>query len=252
MYSWNKIRTVCAVLLIIPIVHLVLLMSREIQAALNPSPEVWADEVAAYALSDQAMKLPNDPIVVIGGRRVKLWRGLDALLSPRPVLLRGLGDATVNDLTHYHSQLIGYYHPVAVVLLPGSTEFHIRDNKSADDLVRAIRKLAELDASYGVTRRFYVFTPLKTPGYPDESARIEETTALLKRWADTEDRVTILDANALLSKRDGRPDPDYFRIDGVNLNEAGYLRLSLLLKNQLEQDAPALQPVNNARQSATF
>ena len=245
MYSWKTIRTVCAVLLIIPIVHLVFLMSREMQAAMDPSPEVWADEVAAYALSDQAMKLPDDPIVVIGGRRVKLWPGLEDLLSPRPVLLRGLGDATVNDITHYHSQLIGYYHPLAVVLLPSSTEFHIRDNKSADELVRSIRKLVELDASYGVTRKFYVFTPLKTPGYPSEDDRIEETTALLKRWADSEEGVTILDANALLSQRNGRPNPDYFRIDGVNLNEDGYLRLSLLLKNQLAQDAPVLQAVDN-------
>jgi hypothetical protein len=220
-------------------------MSREMQAAMDPSPEVWADEVAAYALSDQVMKLPDDPIVVIGGRRVKLWPGLEDMLSPQPVLLRGLGDATVNDITHYHSQLIGYYHPFAVVLLPSSTEFHIRDNKSADELVRAIRKLAELDASYGVTRRFYVFTPLKTPGYPGEDDRIEETTALLKRWADSEEGVTILDANALLSQRNGRPNPDYFRIDGVNLNEDGYLRLSLLLKNQLAQDAPVLQAVDN-------
>ena len=245
MYSWNKIRTVCAVLLIIPIVHLVLLMSREMQAALNPSPEVWADEVAAYAQSDELKRLPSAPIVVIGGRRVKLWRGLEALLSPRPVLLRGLGDATVDDLTHYHSQLIGYYHPLAVVLLPASTEFHIRDNNSADDLVRAIRKLAELDASYAVTRRFYVFTPLKTPGYPGEDTRIEQTTALLKHWAETEDGVTVLDANVMLSQRNGRPNPDYFRIDGVNLNENGYLRLSLLLKNQLEQDAPVLQAKNS-------
>ena len=247
MYSWNTIRTVCAVLLIIPIVHLVFLMSREMQAAMDPSPEVWAGEVAAYALSDQAMKLPDDPIVVIGGRRVKLWPGLEDLLSPRPVLLRGLGDATVNDITHYHSQLIGYYHPLAVVLLPSSTEFHIRDNKSAEDLVRAIRKLAELDASYGVTRRFYVFTPLKTPGYPGENARIEETAARLKRWADGEEGVTILDANALLSQRSGRPNPDYFRIDGVNLNEDGYLRLSLLLKNQLAQDAPVLQTLDDVQ-----
>lgn len=247
MYSWNTIRSICAVLLIIPIIHLVFLLSRELQTAMHPGPEAWADEVAAYAQSDQLMRLPNDPIVVIGGRRVKLWQGLEDLLGPQPVLLRGLGDATINDITHYHSQLIGYYNPLAVVLVPGSSEFHIRDNKSADELVRAIRKLAELDSSYKVTRQLYVFTPLKTPRHPLDHAVIDETTDLLQHWAETEDGVTILDANTLLSRRDGRPDPDYYRFDGVNLNEHGYLRLSLMLKNRLEQDAPQLHAMNSTR-----
>lgn len=247
MYSWKTIRTICAVLLTIPIIHLAYLLSHELQTAMQPGPGAWADEVAAYAQSDQLIRLPNDPIVVTGGRRVKLWQGLEDLLSPRPVLLRGLGDATVDDITHYHSRLIGHYNPLAVVLVPGSSEFHIRDNKSADDLARAIRRLAELDSSYKVTRQLYVFTPLKTPRHLGDHVVIDETTRLLQRWADTEDGVTILDANTLLALRNGRPNPDYFRIDGVNLNEHGYLRLSLMLKNRLDQDAPQLHALNSAR-----
>ncbi len=41
----------------------------------------------------------------------------------------------------------------------------------------------------------------------------------------------------MLSNGGGRrPRPDYFRSDGVNLNEAGYLRLSLLLQARIEQE----------------
>ena len=144
MYSWNTIRTVCAVLLLIPIVHLVYLVSRDTLAVLDPSPQAWADEVAAYEQADQSASLPRAPVVVVGERGVKLWRGLQDALAPRPVLLRGLGGATVNDITHYHSELISFYRPSAVVVLPGTSEFHIRDNKSAEELVEAIRELAEL------------------------------------------------------------------------------------------------------------
>jgi hypothetical protein len=235
MYSWNKIRTVCAVLLLIPIIHLAYLVSQEMLASLEPSPTAWADEVNAYTLLDQSTQLPADPIVVIGGRQVKLWRGLDDLLAPQPVLMRGLGDATVDDITHYYSQLIGFYRPHTVVLLPGTSEFHIRDNKSARELVASIRRLVERDFSHGITRQFYIITPIKTPLYPGDIARIEEATRTLQQWASTQAQVSILDANALLSRRDGRPNPDFFRIDGINLNEHGYLRLSLLLREQLEK-----------------
>ncbi|MDH4040287.1 MAG: hypothetical protein OEV88_06510 [Gammaproteobacteria bacterium] len=236
MYSWNTIRTVCAILLLIPIIHLAYLVSRETLATLDTSHEAWAGEIAEYAAADRAMKLPVEPIVVIGGRQVKLWQGLDHLLSPRPVLMRGLGQATVDDIIHYHSELIGYYRPAAVVLLPGPSEFHIRDNKSAQELVTAIRKLVELDESYRATRRYYLFTPVKTPLYPQDYATIDEATLLLERWAQQQPQVTILDANPLLTLGNGNPNPDFFRLDGTNLNEHGYLRISVLLQNALKRD----------------
>jgi hypothetical protein len=235
MYSWNNIRTVCAVLLLIPIIHLTYLVSREMMASMDISPTAWAKEVDAYTRLDQSMQLPADPVVVIGGRRVKLWRGLEALLAPQPVLMRGLGDATVDDLTHYYSELIGCYRPYAVVLLPSISEFHLRDNKSAQQLAASIRRLVELDLSYEITRQFYVFTPIKTPLFPADNAKVNEVSAALKQWAATDERVQILDANALLASSNGSPNPDFYRIDGIHLNEHGYLRLSLLLQDRMEK-----------------
>ena len=100
MISWKTLRTLCLVLLSIPVVHLVYLISRDTVATLNNSPDAWAAEIDAYARQDRASQHPDKPIVVVGGRRVKLWPDLEELLAPRPVLMRGLGDATVDDLIH--------------------------------------------------------------------------------------------------------------------------------------------------------
>ncbi len=240
MYSWKTIRTACAVLLLLPIVHLAYLVSQDMLKTMRVAPETWANEVAAYAEEDRATQLPVHPVLVVGGRPATLWQGLDDLLSPRPVLMRGLSEATVSDITHYHGELVGYYQPSALVLLPGNSEFHIRDNKSAQELATAIRKLIELDESFGAERDYYIFTPLKTPLYPEDYARIDEASRLLERWARETPRVSILDANALLSLAGGTPSPDFFRLDGVNLNESGYLRLSLLLMERMEQQEATL------------
>jgi hypothetical protein len=240
MYSWKTIRTVGAVLLLIPLVHLAILVSKETASSLNGSPEAWASEVTKYAKIDQSSPLPSDPIVIVGGRRVSLWEDLEDLLAPMPVLNRGLGDAITDDITYYYQNLIGFYRPHTVVLLPGESEFHIRDNKSAGELVAAIRKLVKLDISHGITRRFYVFSPLKTPLYHSNNTKIDETTQALQSWAASLDSVEILDANTLLADRKGRAKPGYFRNDGVNLNERGYVRLSMMLRSQLERDNPAI------------
>jgi hypothetical protein len=236
MYSWKAIRIACTILLLLPVVHLVYLVSRDTMETLDASPDAWTREINAYASADALNHLPTDPIVVVGGHRVRLWRGLDDLLAPKTVLMRGLGDAIVEDITYNYSRLVGYYQPDTVVLLPGNSEFHIRDNKSPEDLATAIAELVELDGSYGITRHFYIFTPLKTPLYPQDDPVIDQATRLLQAWAQSDKRVTILDANALLTRADGKPKPDFYRSDGVNLNEHGYLRLSVLLRSQIDAD----------------
>jgi hypothetical protein len=240
MISWKILRTVCTILLLLPIVHLAFLMSRDAREALDNSPEAFAREVNQYAEVDVHIALPENPIVVVGGRRVKLWPDLAGQLAPRPVLMRGIGDAIVEDITFNYSQLIGFYQPETIVLVPGNSEFHVRDNKSAADLLAAIQDLAQVDASYGITRRFYVFTPIKTLLRPQDHATIDQATQLLETWAKTDERIVILDANPLLSGPDGMPGGSYFRGDGVNLNEHGYLRLSVLLLAELEADEIAL------------
>ena len=233
MFSWKTTRIVCIVLLLLPIVHLAYLVSRDALAILDPSPDVWDKELQAYARDDRTSTLPKNPIVVVGGRRVTLWTELPDVLADKPVLMRGLGDAIVEDITYNYTALIGYYRPSAVVLLPANSEFHIRDNKSPEALVAAIQDLEAEDARHGITRQFYVFAPLKSLMFPGDDPVVEETTRLLQAWASENERVTILDGNAVLRDSSGKPKPGYYLGDGINLNDAGYLRLAILLESAL-------------------
>jgi hypothetical protein len=226
------------VLLLIPLIHLVYLVSRDTLASLNNSPNAWESELTAYISADSNSQLPQNPVVVVGGKRVKLWPELAEVLAPRPVLMRGLGDAIVDDIIHHYVRLVGFYQPETVVFLPGNSEFHIRDDKSAIDLVQGIQELEKIDRNHEVTRQLVVFAPLKTPLHPGDDGRIEETTQRLQAWAAGKPRVIIIDANALLSDTEGRPRPHYYRSDGVNLNDRGYLRLSMLLLDALEAVSP--------------
>jgi len=242
MYSWKTIRTVAAVLLLMPLVHLVFLISREALAALDASPKVWNAEMEAYAETDRLAERPTDPIVIVGGRRVVLWPAVEDLLAPKPVLMRGLGDATVEDIIFHYQRLIAFYQPQTVVLLPSNSEFHIRGIKSADELVASIQTLVELDQSVRKAGLFYIFAPLNTPLHRADEPKVKATTQALRAWAKSKNKVRILDANVLLSDGDGAAKANYFRADGVNLNELGYMRLSMLLLHQMEHDNPGEFP----------
>lgn len=239
MYSWKNIRIACFVLLLLPIIHLAYLLAQGTMETLNVSPQTWAREIDAYVAADTSRPLPHKPIVVVGGQRVKLWHGLERELAPKPVLMRGLGDAIIEDITFNYARLIGFYQPDAVVLLPSNSEFFIRDNKSATELTDAIGELIELDKYQNTTKHFYIFTPIKTLLRPQDHATMEAATQRLHKMAQTNTNMIILDTNTLLMDTQGSPRPHYFRSDGINLNEHGYLRLTMLLRAALEANTPA-------------
>lgn len=234
MFSWKRVRLVCLVLLLLPVAHLTYLVTSSTMASLDQSPDTWEREIEAYAAADAGAILPASPIVVVGGQGVRLWEDLEETLAPRPVLMRGLGDAIIEDISFNYSRLVGHYQPEILVLLPSHSEFFIRDNKSAAQLTEAIQTLAKVDAYLGITDHFYIFTPLKTPRRPQDHGTIEHTTQLLNAWAGDNPNITLLDANVLLDNEQFEPRAKFFRPDGVNLNEHGYVRLSMLLLSHLE------------------
>jgi len=242
MYSWKRIRIVCAILLLLPIIHVVYLVSSSTMDTLAVSPEVWREEVEAFNARYPDNLRPHHPIVVVGGKRVTLWDDLPQTLAPREVLMRGVGDAIVEDIVYFYESLVGYNQPDTVVLLPSASEFHLRDTKSPEGFLEAVQSLVAKDKLLQVCRhRFYLFSPIKVPRRPNNHDTIDKATALMKEWATTQDKVVVLDANQLLTDPEGDPRPQYFRPDGSNLNEHGYLRLSLLLLAEIERDESAVE-----------
>ncbi len=238
MYSWKTIRAFCAVLLVLPLIHLVILLSREAVTILDDSPAAWQDDMDAYIRADERMSLPEKPIVVVGGRRVSLWEGLEDLAAPKPVLMRPLGQAIVEDIIHFHERLISFYRPQTVVFLPGNSEFRLRDSKNGQDFDDKVAELVSLCTTQDSTRRFYVFAPIKTPLYPQDHKAIDDARQRVARRAANSPRLVLLDPNPLLADASGAPDPANFWSDGVQLSERGYLRLSLMLRDQLRKDYP--------------
>ncbi|MEQ9463118.1 MAG: hypothetical protein RJQ10_05625 [Haliea sp.] len=237
MYSWTAIRNFCLALLLVPIGHFAWLAARDALQITHSSPTAWQKEVEAYTRADQRTALPNLPVLVVGGRRVTLWQDLPDMLAPQPVLMRGLGSAVIEDILHYYDRLIGFYRPSSVVLLPGNSEFHLRDDKTATELAAAIKALELKDAGLRGNGRFIVFVPVKSPVFPRDFAAIDETATLLHRWARGRPRVTVLDPNPLLQDLAGNPSGRFFWPDGMHLNNAGYTRLGALLQDALRHSA---------------
>ncbi|EED30741.1 hypothetical protein NOR53_271 [gamma proteobacterium NOR5-3] len=242
MYQWKTLRTLAGLLLCIPLIHLALIVSRDLSTYLDPSPEAWDGEIAALITADLNAVIPKEPVVVIGGHRVRLWKDLPASLLPRETLMRPLGDATLEDLAHHFDRLAAFYRPDILVVFPGYADLHLRDEKTPEDFKDSLRTLLDLDEEYGSSSWRYVIAPVQMPLHPDDQERIAKIGRSIELLVAELPDLTIIDPNPMLSKLDGTPNPAYYRGDGINLSPSGYERISLLLATEIKTRRELSQP----------
>ncbi len=242
MFEWKTLRTFAVLLIALPVIQLVYSLSTGLAQYVDPSPEAWAEELERIIEADTKLSLPEKPILVVGGQRVRLWRDLNEALAPQPTLLRPLGDATIDDLTFHYDRLIGHYRPDTLVIVPGYSDLHLRDSKSPEAFLNAVSELLALDTEYGYTRMRILMTPILMPLHPGDAPRIRAMATAAQTLASKVPNLVVLDPNSLLVTADGRPNPDYYMSDGINLNNEGYARITLLLEQAIESMAiPSLE-----------
>ena len=236
MYDWKTLKTLGLILLSLPLLHLGYLAWAGAQDLANPDPGVWQEDLQEIIDGDQSLSLPSAPILVTGGLSARLWRDLPAEITERPTLIRPLGGATLQDLTHHYNRLIGYYRPSVLIVMPSYSELHLRGDKTPESLAAGLRGLLERNLALAVTSRRYIVMPVKSLLHPHDDERIDAMTAAASRLAQSMPLTTVIDPNPLLAGTDGEPNPDYFGVDGINLNEDGYAQLSAMVRRQLIAD----------------
>jgi len=222
-------------LLLLPLVHLAWLISTDLQRYLDPSPRTWEGELQSVVDTDMHTTLPAHPVLVVGGQRVRFWDDLPQRFAAGVTLRRPLGDATLEDLTFYYDRLVAFYQPAVLVLFPGHADLHLRDDKTPEAFRGAVEIFLDKDRDYAPTRQRILLTPLLTPLHPGDATRIAAMSTLAQGLAAERDDLLVINANAALQRADGSPDPAYFRIDGVNLNSAGYAIITALLQSALDR-----------------
>ena len=84
----------------------------------------FAAEMEAFAAQDRAAPQPPCKIVFTGSSSIRFWATLDQDMAPMPVINRGFGGAQISDVNAHFDQVIGRYHPRAVVFYAGENDLN--------------------------------------------------------------------------------------------------------------------------------
>lgn len=189
-------------------------------------------EVAALA----ARPLPADGVstLFLGSSSIRLW-DVGMSFPTLHVLNRGFGGATTADVLHHYNRVVAGLQPTTVVVYVGEND--IAAGAAAETAASDVTTLlARLRTDMPHARIAYLSmkpTPLRWDLY----ARMMAANAAIKAQATTIG-FDFVDVGGALLNAAGKPDAQYFGVDGLHLNGRGYERWTTIIERYLRPRTP--------------
>jgi lysophospholipase L1-like esterase len=180
-------------------------------------PSRWTNAIDAF--DADAANRPKGAIVLTGSSSFARWRTMEADLAPLTVVPRGFGGSTMADVLYYADRLVKPYQPRAVVLYEGDNDtfYGVDPMTIAGQLKQVIMKI---HAALPDTR-VYVLSVKPSLARVNVWDKAQETSALYKQIAASDDRLHFIDVATPFLKTDGTVMDDVFVDDGLHLNDKG-------------------------------
>ncbi len=194
----------------------------------SPTMARFEDQLAAFARADRAHPSRDGALLFVGSSTIRLWPELERTFAPAPVVQRGFGGATLEEVHRHRARLFHPHRPAAVVVYAGEND--VAQGAAPATVVARWRRLHAALAGTPAGAAPVVFIDLKpSPARFALWPRMRAANAGMRRLADAAPAAFVDTADVVLGD-DGRPRAELFAPDGVHFNARGYDRLTAALR----------------------
>lgn len=207
----------------------------------NAERERFVAEAAAAPLPTAPVPASTRGCLIwfIGSSSIANWRSMSDDMTPWEARNRGIGGATMREITQRFNNEPDGQKPAAIVFYAGEND--IAFGGSTEQAIKDLNAfIAAKRARYGNLKMLIVSlkpSPTRWDKRPQQIEFNRRASALAAQQPD----LAFLDIQPLLLIN-GRPGP-YYRDDGIHLNDAGYLKWARAIANAM----PALLPDDSKR-----
>jgi lysophospholipase L1-like esterase len=184
-------------------------------------PERYRKDIELFKEFDSKNAPPKNPALFVGSSTIMKWKTADAFPG-FSVINRGFGGSVLGDVLYFYKDVIGKYHPSAVLL------YCDNDVTGGGNPDQAFEKVMQIYAQ--VRSDFpkvpFVFLSMKhAPNSafadPAEPAAIDRFNDLAKAVSRKDPGFKYFDMDAPVLDANGKVQPDLF-LDGEHFNDKGY------------------------------
>ena len=193
----------------------------------------YSDQIEALEGKAAADSISDIDVMFFGSSSIRLWKGLEEMMSPLRVVNRGYGGATIRDIHYNYPILTAQYKPKAFVVFCDNDIAGNANDLTTGEVLDHYRLLFQrLDKDYPGTPVFFLswkYSELRA-GLRDKQRIVNH---LIEEYADKSEQVTFVDVNSLLLDKDGNVNSSLFEKDNLHINRDGYLLWTSVLKPKL-------------------
>lgn len=221
----NRLQSMCAAALVLSGTSL-------FGQSPNPDPARFEKEIAAFENEDRASPPPVGGALFVGSSSIRYWDVVGAFPG-MPAIKRGFGGSHVSDNIHFANRIVFPYRPRLIVFYAGDAD--VAANKTADQIASDYRAFVTL-VHEKLPRTTIVIVGVKpSPAHWSRIETIRRANALIRNIVATDPRLAYADVEHPLIGVDGKPRPDFYVENGLNLSEHGYAAWTAALRPLIEK-----------------
>jgi len=191
--------------------------------AAQPSPAPFSNEIAEFKHKDSLRRPPANPIVFIGSSSFRKWTTVQADFPGYPIINRGFGGSTLDDVIRYAGDIIYPYHPKQVVIYCGDNDLASGKKVSGKKVYKKFEHLYELIRKHLGNDVDIVYVSIKpSPSREKLMPEMERANDLIRNFIAERSHASFVDVYHLMLNTQGHPMDDLFAGDKLHMNEKGY------------------------------
>jgi hypothetical protein len=203
--------------------------TRVVREARKSPEELYRKDIDAFANFDAKNALPKNPALFVGSSTITKWKTAEAFPG-FSVINRGFGGSVIGDVQYFYKDVIGKYHPSAILFYCDNDVTGGGDPDQAFQKAMAVYRQVRSD----FPKVPFVFLSMKhapNSAFADaaEPAAIDRFNDLAKAQAKKDPGFKYFDLNTPVLDANGKVQPDLFQ-DGEHFNDEGYERVNPVLK----------------------
>jgi lysophospholipase L1-like esterase len=198
-------------------------------------PHRFDKAMADFAAADAAKAPPHGAIVFVGSSSIRMWKTLQHDLMPMPVVNRGFGGSTTEEVLFWTPKLVLPLRPRIIVYYAGDNDLITSASNPAIP-VENFKKFVELVRKSKSKAQIYFLSIKPSPRRAKAWEPVQEANRRVKRWCKWESGVDFIDITPTLIDAQGNYRLDRFSNDKLHMNAAGYEAWTKIIKPILVQN----------------
>lgn len=190
-----------------------------VQPVVNNQPPFW-NEIADFKRRDSMQHPPANAILFVGSSSFRKWTTVQNDFPGYPIINRGFGGSTLDDVIRYAGEIIYPYRPREVVIYCGDND--LAAGKNAKKVFKRFVKLYDMIRKH-LGNIDIVYVSIKpSPSREKLMPEMEKANDLVRNFMAERSHASFVDVYHLMLNQQGRPIDSLFVGDKLHMNAKGY------------------------------